>query len=322
MTLAAVGLGSNLGDRRGELRQAVDALAELGTVVAISPLYESAPIGGPEQGAFLNAVVLLETDLSPADLLGELHRFEAEAGRERRHKWGPRTLDLDLLVYGDQRVETPSLVVPHPRLEARRFVLEPLAAVWPGRRLPDGRSLDALLAEVGEQAVVMVDEFWAGAGPIADPVPPTFAARGGWWVVAQAVLLATVAATLLVGDPEVGPRLWLGLVIAGAGALEAWLGLSALGQGLTPYPEPPGGSSLVETGIYRLVRHPIYGGVVLGCLGLSIAAGSLPAVAASVLTGAFFWVKAGFEEQRLRRRFPGYAGYARRTRRRLLPWVV
>ena len=127
--LAHLGLGSNLGDREAHLRSAIAALDE---VVAVSGAYESEPLGGPGgQGAYLNAVVALETGRSPRALLEECRRLEARAGRERTQRWGPRTLDVDVLLVGDLVVVEDDLVVPHPRLWTRRFVLAPLAEVAP-----------------------------------------------------------------------------------------------------------------------------------------------------------------------------------------------
>lgn len=118
----------------------------------MSSLYETAPVGGPEQGDYLNAVVLLDTSLGARALLEHCLAIERERGRLRRDRWGPRTLDLDVLVVGDARIDEPGLTVPHPLLAERRFVLEPLGEVWPGP-LPDGRMVGDLLGEVAGQAV-------------------------------------------------------------------------------------------------------------------------------------------------------------------------
>ena len=121
-------LGSNLGDRRKYLQEAVAALDD---VVAVSHVYETAPVGGPEQGAYLNVVVALDTDKSPHELLGMAHQLESAAERVRRQRWGPRTLDVDILLVGDLRVDEPDLSVPHPRMWERWFVLAPLAEIAP-----------------------------------------------------------------------------------------------------------------------------------------------------------------------------------------------
>jgi 2-amino-4-hydroxy-6-hydroxymethyldihydropteridine diphosphokinase len=126
---AYLGLGSNLGDRAGHLQRAVDRLdaTDHVDVVAVSPIYETAPVGGPPQPEYLNAVVAVETALSARELLSVAHALEADAERVRLERWGPRTLDVDVLLAGDERVDEPDLVVPHPRMEERAFVLVPLA---------------------------------------------------------------------------------------------------------------------------------------------------------------------------------------------------
>jgi 2-amino-4-hydroxy-6-hydroxymethyldihydropteridine diphosphokinase len=132
---AFIGLGSNVGDRRRHLRAAVTGLPD---VVAVSALYETEPLGGPHgQDPYLNAVVELDTDLSPRELLELGRRLEAAAGRTREVRWGPRSLDVDVLLVGDQVLETDDLVVPHPRMWERRFVLAPLADLAPELVPPD-----------------------------------------------------------------------------------------------------------------------------------------------------------------------------------------
>ncbi|HEX9968802.1 MAG TPA: 2-amino-4-hydroxy-6-hydroxymethyldihydropteridine diphosphokinase [Acidimicrobiales bacterium] len=129
MTRAFLALGSNLGDRWAYLRQAVAAMPDL---VAVSPVYETAPVGGPEgQGAFLNCVVELDTDRTPHELLDLCRQLEAAAGRVRTERWGPRTLDADVLLVGDETVDEPDLTVPHPRMWERSFVLVPLHELAP-----------------------------------------------------------------------------------------------------------------------------------------------------------------------------------------------
>ena len=126
---AFLGLGSNLGDRWQYLR---DAVASLPDVVAVSPVYETEPVGGPEdQGPYLNLVVELDTDLGPRELLEVARRLESAAGRVRAERWGPRTLDVDVLLVGDMSIDEPDLTVPHPRMFERRFVVAPLADLAP-----------------------------------------------------------------------------------------------------------------------------------------------------------------------------------------------
>jgi 2-amino-4-hydroxy-6-hydroxymethyldihydropteridine diphosphokinase len=129
VTRAFLGLGSNLGDRRQYLR---DAVADLPDVVAVSPVYETDPVGGPtDQAKYLNLVVELDTERSPRELLGIAHRLETAAGRIRSERWGPRTLDIDVLLVGDLAVDETDLVVPHPRMWERAFVLSPLHDLAP-----------------------------------------------------------------------------------------------------------------------------------------------------------------------------------------------
>ena len=124
-----MGLGSNLGDRLAHLRRALQGLPD---VVAVSQVYETEPVGGPSgQGPYLNAVVELETELGPRQLLAVAQHLEAEAGRTRAERWGPRTLDVDVLLVGDLVVHDADLVVPHPRMWERRFVTVPLAELAP-----------------------------------------------------------------------------------------------------------------------------------------------------------------------------------------------
>ena len=129
MTRAFLGLGSNLGDRVAYLRAAVAAAPD---VIAVSPVYETDPVGGPDdQGAYLNLVLELDSTLGARGLLEVCHRLEAVAGRVREVRWGPRTLDVDVLWVEGETVTDPDLVVPHPRMRERRFVLAPLADLAP-----------------------------------------------------------------------------------------------------------------------------------------------------------------------------------------------
>ena len=147
MTRAFLGLGSNLGDRVANLRVAVAAAPD---VVAVSPVYETDPVGGPDdQGAYLNLVLELDSTLDARGLLAACRRLEAAAGRVREVRWGPRTLDVDVLWVDGEIVRDPDLVVPHPRLRERRFVLAPLADL-----APELVSAEALAAADGEVRVV------------------------------------------------------------------------------------------------------------------------------------------------------------------------
>jgi 2-amino-4-hydroxy-6-hydroxymethyldihydropteridine diphosphokinase len=134
---AFIGLGSNLGDRQAHLAGAVEALPD---VVAVSQLYETEPVGGPPgQGPYLNLVVELDTELGPRALLEVARRLEAGAGRRRGVRFGPRTLDVDVLLVGDLVVDDEDLVVPHPRMWQRRFVVDPLAELAPELVPPGAR---------------------------------------------------------------------------------------------------------------------------------------------------------------------------------------
>jgi len=130
--IAYVGLGSNLGDRRALIAGALDRLRPR----RVSSIVETEPWGVTDQPRFLNAVAEIETELAPGALLDRLLDLERDLGRVRAERWGPRTLDLDLLLYGDRQVSTPSLTLPHPRLHERRFVLEGLAELCPDLRVP------------------------------------------------------------------------------------------------------------------------------------------------------------------------------------------
>ncbi len=146
---AFIGLGSNLGDRSSCLERAIGLLGRTEgiRVVGVSSFRETEPVGYLDQPPFLNGAVALETDLPARELLDRLLAVERELGRERTGpRFGPRTIDLDLLLYGDQVIDEPGLTVPHPRLHERAFVLEPLVELDPELRLPDGRLVRDLLS--------------------------------------------------------------------------------------------------------------------------------------------------------------------------------
>ena len=149
MTVTAyVAIGANLGEARRSVEQAIEALDRLprSRVTARSSLYRTAPFeaAGPD---YINAVVALDTGLEPLELLAKLQAIEAQAGRERPYRNAPRTLDLDLLSHGEQAIDTPTLTLPHPRMQQRAFVLVPLAQIAPGRVTPEQ------LAAVASQAI-------------------------------------------------------------------------------------------------------------------------------------------------------------------------
>ncbi len=138
MSRAFLSLGSNMGDSLTLLRQAVESMD---AVVAVSPLYRTDPVGGPEQDPFLNIVVELDTDLEPRALLGLCHRLESAADRVRIERWGPRTLDVDIIWMEGVTIAEPDLEIPHPRMRSRRFVMAPLADLAPDVAGPDWREL-------------------------------------------------------------------------------------------------------------------------------------------------------------------------------------
>jgi 2-amino-4-hydroxy-6-hydroxymethyldihydropteridine diphosphokinase len=135
---AYLGLGANLGDREASILAVLAALDSLPTieVTAVSSLYETVPVGMTDQPDFLNAVAQIQTSLRPEQLLQAVLHLETERGRVRNQRWGPRVIDVDILVYGDQSITLPGLTVPHPRLEERAFALVPLAEVAPEMVLP------------------------------------------------------------------------------------------------------------------------------------------------------------------------------------------
>lgn len=129
-------IGSNLGDRAGNLRKAIERLGELGNLVAVSSVYETEPVNFTAQPWFLNLVLALETEMMPMQLLGRLQKIEVDMGRRRMVQKGPRNIDLDILLFGRSIVDTPRLVIPHPAMHERRFVLEPLLEIAPDVRHP------------------------------------------------------------------------------------------------------------------------------------------------------------------------------------------
>lgn len=133
MHLAYIGFGSNIGDRFAYIQNAIQVLAEVEeiTLQKISSLYETVPVGDEAQAKFLNGVIAIKTCLSPHTLLQTLKQSETTVGRQHRTRWGPREIDLDILIYGDICLRTPNLVIPHPEMHLRRFVLIPLAEIAP-----------------------------------------------------------------------------------------------------------------------------------------------------------------------------------------------
>lgn len=150
MTNVFLGLGGNLGDRRELMRSAVAEIRQVVDDVRVSSLYESAAWGVTDQPAFLNAVVRGRTSLNPLDLLDAVQSIENELGRVRNQHWGPRLIDIDILLYGAEVIDDPRLQVPHPYLTQRGFVLRPLADLAAGLTLPDGSLVGELLTTVNQ----------------------------------------------------------------------------------------------------------------------------------------------------------------------------
>ncbi|HEU5117599.1 MAG TPA: 2-amino-4-hydroxy-6-hydroxymethyldihydropteridine diphosphokinase [Isosphaeraceae bacterium] len=157
---ALIGLGSNLGDRAGHLEKAVDGLSRIpdSGVIAVSSWHSTCPVGGPVgQGEFLNAAALLETECPARDLLVHLHEIESREGRTRVIRWDARPLDLDLLLFGAEQIHEPDLIVPHPRMTVRRFVLAPAAEIAPDLVEPrTGRSVSDLLRNLDRRPLILV----------------------------------------------------------------------------------------------------------------------------------------------------------------------
>lgn len=153
MTRVALSLGANLGDRVVALQHAVDVLSGLGEIVGLSDVYETDPVGGPEQPEYYNAVVIVETDASPGEVLSTAQRAERGKGRTREIRWGPRTLDVDVLAFGDRVSDDPDLTLPHPRATERAFVMIPWAQADPQFVLPDGRTVAAVRDAIADEGV-------------------------------------------------------------------------------------------------------------------------------------------------------------------------
>lgn len=306
MVVAAVSLGSNLGARRKHLTNAREALADLGEVLAVSPVYRTAPVGVEDHPDYLNAVAIIETELTARQVMRALLSIERTAGRQRGDTPLPRPIDLDLLIFGQEHIDDADLVVPHPRMLDRRFVLEPLHDVWPEAPIPGGRSLPDALAAVADQDV--------------EP-----AERGGLWVAVQAALAGALLVAAIWDRGSLGLAggwfEWVGRALVLAGAVQALLGLRHLGSQLTAFPEPINRGRLVEHGIYGVVRHPLYGANVILIAGLALHQNSSWAIVVAVISAGFYAVKAISEEQRLVFRYPEYRAYEQRVTSRLIPFI-
>ena len=316
MTRYAVALGSNLGDRLGHLRAAIEEIQRFSDSHMVSGLYETAPVGGPEQDPYLNAVVLLESDLSPLDLLQRLQAIERGHQRERTIHWGPRTLDLDIVAMEPGNVDTGQLTIPHPRAAKRRFVLEPLCDVWPDAVVGNGTRAAQARRQVANQEVDLLAESWVNSGP----------APGRYWVGIQFIFFVAVGVGLVLDGelPESGSS-WRAIVGGLLIVLGVWAALSSsreLGVAFTAMPEPVPGAGLVESGLFSRVRHPIYSAVLAILFGASILLASPVGAAMSLSLAVFFWMKSSYEERQLRIAYPGYSAYRRRVTKRFIPFLV
>jgi len=155
---AVISLGANLGDARGTIRGAIQALAQTAGIClkAVSGLYGTAPVGGVEQPDFVNAIAIVETALDPQELLGVLQSIELRWHRTRQVRWGPRTLDLDMVTYGALVSDDPALTLPHPRAHERAFVLVPWLEIDPRAQLPGWGAVAHLMDELSHEGVTML----------------------------------------------------------------------------------------------------------------------------------------------------------------------
>jgi 2-amino-4-hydroxy-6-hydroxymethyldihydropteridine diphosphokinase len=315
VTRYAIGLGSNMGDRLAHL---IAAQAQVeGVAKKVSSLYETEPVGGPDQDPYLNAVLVVESDRSPIEMLDHLQELEMEHGRERRTRWGPRTLDLDLIAADTDPISTERLTLPHPRAADREFVLRPLAEVWPEAPVGGGAFARDALQEVGDQGVDLLARHWSS---------PEKDWKAGALVVGQFLLFLGVAAAISVDgslpEGEVTALRVVGALLAVVGVIMAFVASRRLGPAVSPSPLPREGGSLVVTGPYRYARHPIYGGVTMTLLGTALFLDSIAGTVVAAVLVPYFWMKSSYEERHLRIRYPGYRAYQQVVHRRLIPFVV
>lgn len=317
MTLYAIGLGSNLGDRLDHLVTAVGEIGEFAEQQAVSSLYETEPVGGPEQDPFLNAVITVDTDLEAHEMLDRLQAIEAAHARQRRERWGPRTLDLDIVASSGPARDDERLTVPHPRAAERAFVLVPLVEVCPEAVVGPGLTAEHALAKTGTEGVDLLARDWV---PPVSPMPARLFVAGQF--VLFLVTALAVAADGRLPEGEVTVAGVVGAMLAMFGLIVAFISSRRLGPGVTPSPVPRKGARMVMSGPYRYARHPIYGGIVLVLVGTSLFLDSILGVGASGLVLGFFWVKTTYEERQLRMHFAGYQAYRQVVHRRLIPFLI
>ncbi len=243
-------------------------------------------------------------------------RSRLAAGRERDARWGPRTLDLDIVAIDGPPVTSEGLVVPHPRASRREFVLRPLTEVWAEAEVGTGVTASEALPGVDGQGVDLLAREWVEG--LSSLPGRLFVGAQVLWFLAVGVALA-IDGSLPESDVS-GTR----LVGAGMAVLGMILGLASmrrLGPGMTAVPEPREGGFFVDEGLYRHVRHPIYGGVVLSLLGASLFFDSVIGSVLSLGLLGFFYLKSGYEERRLRIAYPEYRAYQQSVRRRMIPFL-
>jgi 2-amino-4-hydroxy-6-hydroxymethyldihydropteridine diphosphokinase len=312
----AIGIGSNLGDRRLHL---ADAVAELGNELGelgVSPLYETEPVGGPAQDPYLNAVVVVETDRLALEILDVCQEIEDAHGRVREERWGPRTLDLDIVATDGPPHSDDRLDVPHQRAAEREFVLRPLADIWPEAPIGGGLTAREALSSTGGQGVDFLSDEWL------PPVPrwKANALLAGQFALFVAVAVALAYDGTLPGD--VSYLVLFGGAMAMVGVVLALLASRSLGRSMTATPIPKPEGELVVAGPYRYARHPIYGGLCLFFMGTALVLDSLLAFLFAAALIPYFLFKARYEERQLRMQYAGYLEYKRTVRRWLIPLVV
>jgi 2-amino-4-hydroxy-6-hydroxymethyldihydropteridine diphosphokinase len=317
VTRYAIGLGSNLGDR---LQNLIAASAELSRRLGrleVSALYETEPVGGPDQDPFLNAAVLVHTELEPMALLDVCQEIELMRDRERKIRWGPRTLDLDIIASDGPPLATERLTIPHPRAVGREFVLRPVVDVWPEAPVGKGLTAAGAVDVVPDQGVDRLTNEW---------LPPVSRWKSRAFLAIQFGLFLAVAVALAydgtLPDGEVGITRVLGAAAAFVGVILAFVASRRLGPALAAPPIPRPDADLVTSGPYRFARHPIYGGITMFMMGTALVVDSFVGLAVSALLLPFFLVKARYEEKQLRMRYPGYLAYRQTVPRWLIPYVV
>lgn len=316
MTRYAVGLGSNVGDRLQHLAASADELRRHFGEVTLAALYETEPVGGPEQDPFLNSVAVFVSEMSPHRVLDTLHEIEQAHDRERTVRWGPRTLDLDLVSADVPPIRDQRLTLPHPRAAEREFVLRPLADVWPEADV-GGVTAEQALARVEPADVDFLSDDW---------LPPVSRWKPRVLLITQFALFLVVAValaydgTLPDGGRAVTRAVGAGVAFVGAGL--AFVASRRLGGAMTASPVPKEGADLVMTGPYRFARHPIYGGLSLILMGTALVLDSIVGFSVAALLIPFFLVKARFEERQLRMRFAEYRAYRQTVHRRLIPFLI